>query len=109
MKWTNSKTLAVVIIGFLMACSPNQQENTYRDLNKNGKMDIYEDKSQPVEARVNDLLAQMTLEEKAGTMFINGAFVNEDGTIEKKRRRHRLFRHAALGGRKYPGKKNEPF
>ena len=84
MKWTNSKTLAVVIIGFLMACSPNQQENTYRDLNKNGKMDIYEDKRQPVEARVNDLLSQMTLEEKAGTMFIHGAFVNEDGTIEKK-------------------------
>lgn len=34
------------------------------DLNKNGKKDIYEDPSQPVDKRVDDLLAQMTLEEK---------------------------------------------
>ena len=56
----------------------------YRDLNKNGKMDVYEDKSQPIEKRINDLLGQMTLEEKAGTMFINGAKVNDDGSIEDK-------------------------
>jgi beta-glucosidase len=55
---------------------------TFRDLNKNGKLDIYEDPRQPVEARVEDLLAQMTLEEKAGTMFIHGSDVNEDGSIE---------------------------
>jgi beta-glucosidase len=57
---------------------------TFRDLNKNGKLDVYEDTRQPVEARVNDLLAQMTLSEKAGLMFINGARVNEDGSIEDK-------------------------
>jgi len=44
---------------------------SFRDLNKNGKLDAYEDQRQPVEARVNNLLGQMTLEEKAGTMFIN--------------------------------------
>src|ERR1044071_8573628 len=54
----------------------------YRDLNKNGKLDIYEDPRQPVEARVEDLLSQMTLEEKAGTLFINGSVVNEDGSID---------------------------
>jgi beta-glucosidase len=27
----------------------------FRDLNKNGKLDIYEDPRQPVEARVEDL------------------------------------------------------
>jgi beta-glucosidase len=54
----------------------------YRDLNKNGKLDIYEDARQPVEARVEDLLSQMTLEEKAGLMFINGSIVNPDGSIE---------------------------
>src|SRR5580693_7055431 len=48
---------------------------TFRDLNKNGKLDIYEDSRQPVEARIEDLLKQMTLEEKAGMMFINGARV----------------------------------
>ncbi|HEX4849467.1 MAG TPA: glycoside hydrolase family 3 N-terminal domain-containing protein, partial [Puia sp.] len=56
----------------------------FRDLNKNGKLDVYEDSRQPIEARINDILKQMTLEEKAGMMFINGARVNEDGSIEDK-------------------------
>src|SRR6202035_3611881 len=54
---------------------------SFRDLNKNGKLDIYEDIRQPLEARVSDILKQMTLEEKAGMMFINGARVNDDGSI----------------------------
>ncbi len=53
----------------------------YRDLNKNGKLDVYEDKMQPIEKRVADLLAQMTVEEKAGMLFINGTFINEDGSL----------------------------
>ncbi len=44
---------------------------SFRDLNKNEKLDTYEDKRQPIESRVSNLLSQMTLEEKAGTMFIN--------------------------------------
>lgn len=56
----------------------------YRDLNKNGKLDVYEDGRQSVDARVEDLLKQMTLEEKAGLLFINGAKVNDDGSIEDK-------------------------
>jgi beta-glucosidase len=54
----------------------------YRDLNKNGQKDYYEDPNIPVEKRVEDLLSQMTIEEKAGQMFINGAAVNKDGTID---------------------------
>lgn len=54
----------------------------YRDLNKNGKLDVYEDPRQPIEARVADLLSQMTLEEKVGTLFINGSIVNADGSID---------------------------
>ena len=57
---------------------------TYRDLNKNGKLDIYEDRRQPVTARVDDLLKQMNLEEKAGELFINGAKVNDDGSLDDK-------------------------
>ena len=34
------------------------------DFNKNGKKDIYEDPTQPIDKRVEDLVAQMTLEEK---------------------------------------------
>jgi beta-glucosidase len=65
----------------------------FRDLNKNGRLDPYEDPRQPVEVRVEDLLAQMTLAEKAGTLFINGAVVNEDATLEPKPET------PALGGR----------
>lgn len=53
----------------------------YRDLNHNGRLDIYEDRRQPVTARVDDLLKQMHLDEKAGMLFINGARVNDDGSI----------------------------
>jgi hypothetical protein len=38
----------------------------YRDLNKNGRLDPYEDPRLPIEERVEDLLGQLTLEEKAG-------------------------------------------
>src|SRR3982750_3932451 len=38
------------------------------DLNKNGKKDIYEDPAQSVNARTNDLLSKMTLEEKTCQM-----------------------------------------
>lgn len=51
----------------------------FRDLNGNKELDTYEDPSQSIESRVSDLLRQMTLEEKAGMMFINGAPVSEDG------------------------------
>lgn len=41
----------------------------FRDLNKNGKLDVYEDHRQPIEARVEDLLHRMTIEEKVGMLF----------------------------------------
>ncbi len=45
--------------------------HAFRDLNKNGFLDMYEDNRAELEARVEDLLGQMTLEEKAGTMFVS--------------------------------------
>lgn len=61
----------------------SEQGRFFRDLNKNGRMDIYEDAGQPLENRVDDLIKQMTLEEKAGMMFINGARINADGSLGK--------------------------
>ena len=43
----------------------------YKDLNGNGRLDVYEDWRQPVHKRVDDLVRQMTLEEKAGLMLID--------------------------------------
>jgi len=52
---------------------------SFKDLNKNGQLDIYEDNRNSIEARVEDLLAQMTLEEKAGTMFITMIGMTQKG------------------------------
>jgi beta-glucosidase len=57
---------------------------SFRDLNHNGKLDIYEDPRQPIETRIEDLLSQMTLEEKAGLMFMDGSVIAEDASIEEK-------------------------
>ena len=50
-------------------------------MNKNGRLDPYEDSRVPIEKRIDDLLAQMTLDEKAGLMFQTfAAFVMDDGS-----------------------------
>jgi len=61
--------------------APNLTTNgqSFRDLNKNGKLDIYEDVNAPIEDRVNDLTTQMNLEEKAGTMFITMIGMTPEG------------------------------
>ena len=41
----------------------------YKDLNGNGKLDVYKDPREDVSKRVEDLLSQMSVEEKAGLMF----------------------------------------
>ena len=41
---------------------------TFKDLNKNGVLDKYEDWRLPIEVRVADLISKMTLAEKAGLM-----------------------------------------
>lgn len=43
----------------------------FKDLNANGSLDTYEDWRKPVDARVADLVDQMTLDEKAGLMLID--------------------------------------
>jgi beta-glucosidase len=41
----------------------------YRDLNRNGRLDPYEDRRLPAALRAQDLVRRMTLEEKAGAMI----------------------------------------
>jgi beta-glucosidase len=54
---------------------------SFRDLNKNGKLDVYEDSRKPAETRVSDLMGQMTLEEKSGVMFFNIIKTNSQGRL----------------------------
>ncbi|MGD0340470.1 MAG: hypothetical protein ABSA76_02005, partial [Bacteroidales bacterium] len=51
----------------------------FKDLNKNGKLDKYEDWRLSPDERSKDLLSKMSLEEKAGYMCINSA--NMVGTM----------------------------
>lgn len=55
----------------------------FRDLNKNGRLDAYEDARVPLAARVENLLQQMTLEEKAGTLFISMAGMGREGKLQE--------------------------
>lgn len=50
----------------------------FRDLNGDGVLNPYEDWRLPVDRRVEDLLARMTLEEKVGMMLISSKFMGRD-------------------------------
>jgi len=52
----------------------------WRDLNHNGRIDPYEDARAPIDARVEDLLKQMTLAEKAG-MLLHGTLPTPGSAI----------------------------
>jgi beta-glucosidase len=56
----------------------------FRDLNKNDKLDPYEDHRQPVDVRVEDILSQMTLEEKVGLMWHPPIGVGDNGELQTK-------------------------
>jgi beta-glucosidase len=56
------------LAGFLAAASVDETP-AYRDLNRNGRLDPYEDPRLMPDARVDDLLARMTQEEKVGAML----------------------------------------
>lgn len=54
---------------------------TFRDLNANGKLDVYEDSREKVEARISDVLSQMTIEEKVGLMWHPPIGVGNEGEL----------------------------
>lgn len=58
---------------------------TFRDLNKNGRLDAYEDTRLPIADRVEDLLGRMTLEEKCGLMMQPRINAGKDGKLVEAR------------------------
>jgi beta-glucosidase len=63
----------IVCLFFLSSASAQQESKEkfvvvgnlkFRDFNKNGKLDVYEDYRKPIEQRAQDLLSKMTMEEK---------------------------------------------
>ena len=68
-----ASVIAVALLSMSAGMNASAGADIYRkgwiDFNKNGKKDVYEDPAQPIEARVNDLMSQMTVEEKAGQLL----------------------------------------
>jgi beta-glucosidase len=55
----------------------------FKDLNRNGALDPYEDWRRPIEERVEDLLSRMNLGEKAGLMMHPALGMGEGGTLRE--------------------------
>jgi beta-glucosidase len=55
----------------------------FKDLDKDGKLDPYEDWRRPVGERVDDLVSRMTLEEKAGLMVGPSLPMGPGGTVSE--------------------------
>ncbi|HWZ35985.1 MAG TPA: hypothetical protein VNW51_07475, partial [Mucilaginibacter sp.] len=75
-------SLLGVLVAILPAFKPKPTlyQDGWIDFNKNGKKDIYEDPTKPIAARVNDLLGQMTMEEKTcqlTTLYGYGAVLKD--------------------------------
>ena len=67
----NSPLLLLLVFALYPATATAQggiYHDGWTDFNKNGRMDVYENPSAPLEARVENLLSQMTLEEKTCQM-----------------------------------------
>jgi len=54
----------------------------FKDLNKNGKLDPYEDWRLPYGTRSKDLLSKMSIEEKVGFMLISTTRMKNDWSFE---------------------------
>ena len=54
----------------------------FKDLNKNGKLDVYEDWRLSNEKRAKDLVAKMTTEDKVGFMLISTTRMKNDWSFE---------------------------
>ena len=65
---TMKKLLLAALLQAVLIPASMAQKSIYHkgwiDFNKNGKMDVFEDPSQPIPKRIADLLSQMTVDEK---------------------------------------------
>ena len=88
---------AVLLAVFCPGCAPKYEQPElgarqveiltvgkyqFKDLNKNGTLDPYEDWRLPMQDRIADLVSRMTLEEKVGLMFHPNIAVNESGEVK---------------------------
>ena len=63
----------------------------FKDLNGNGRLDPYEDWRLPVANRIDDLLARMTVDEKAGMMLIDSVNASTRRSVSPLNRPPQVF------------------
>ena len=68
-----NKTVIILFLLLTMMSygQKSKKQPAYIDYNKNQKMDVFEDSSQPIDKRVEDLLKQMTFQEKQGQLLMD--------------------------------------
>ncbi|MBN2104039.1 glycoside hydrolase family 3 C-terminal domain-containing protein [bacterium] len=86
-------TTVIPIVSFVLlsfGCGPEKHNSVktivlegraFRDLNKNGTLDAYENQRLAVDERIDDLLSKMSLNEKAGLMFPVILDIGKNGEI----------------------------
>jgi len=74
-------TLSLLI---LLGCGTENQESTFSDLNKNGKMDLYENPKASLDERVADIMPRLSLEEKVGLVVGMGMNIPGMSMAERK-------------------------
>lgn len=112
--------LATAVLRCHAADSDSIYHEGWIDLDKNGKEDVYEDPSQPVAKRVDDLLSRMTMAEKIGQLWqpaipaetnnecvgqlqagAIGSFLCDEGSVEtpplRNKLQHIAVEHSRLG------------
>jgi beta-glucosidase len=70
-------------LGYRTAKILRKNNLEFKDLNQNGKIDKYEDWRLPIEKRVQDLVAKMTIEEKVGFMLISTSRLAGDFSFQQ--------------------------
>lgn len=70
------------VLGLRSVPTLKQGSLTFKDLNKNGRLDRYEDWRLSVDERSRDLLARMSLEEKVGFMLISTTRLKNDWSFQ---------------------------
>ena len=60
-----------VELGYIEGVTPILEVDglKFKDMNKNGELDVYEDWRNDIDTRVADLISQLTIEEEAGLLF----------------------------------------
>ncbi len=66
------------VLGYRSVTILNKDGLQFKDLNRNGELDRYEDWRLPYEERAKDLLSKMTVEQKVGFMLISTASMKDE-------------------------------